>query len=150
MPRSGGRYFIPVPLTWDYKMFTHTGTQTYTPTTKEIYSVAIHKYNIFTTHAKYTETKLMKRVYSKDIRLYLYPEYAHSAQTWNVHIEHTWKTYKHHVKDTTCNSDANHTKWRGHTECTQIPAYTMYKDTTHAKHTKTTWTHGYTCGIHPR
>lgn len=43
MPRSGGRYFIPVPLTWDYKMFTHTGTQTYIHTTKEIYIVAIHE-----------------------------------------------------------------------------------------------------------
>ncbi|CAI9151760.1 unnamed protein product [Rangifer tarandus platyrhynchus] len=113
MPRLHGRYFIPVPLTWDYKMFTHTGTQIYTPATKEIYIVTIHRYKILTTQAKYTETKLMKRVYSKDINLYLYPKYAHSAQTWNVRIEYTRKTYMvfaHHVKDTTCNSDKNHPK----------------------------------------
>ena len=90
----------------------------------------------------------MKRVYSKDIHLYLYPKYAHSAQTWNVCIEYTRKTYMvfaHHVKDTTCNSGANHPNWHGHTECTQIPAYTMYKDTTQIQNTQKQ--HGH-MGIH--
>lgn len=118
-----GRCFIPVSLTWGYKMFTHTGTQTCTPITKEIYIVAIHKHKTCTTHAEYTETKLMKRALKRYTVIPISRIRTLSTDTEGTYQYRTYtNTYIHHVQ--TCNSDA--------------------------KHTETTWTHGYTYRIHKR
>lgn len=132
-------------------MFTHTSTQTYTPATKEIYIVTIHRYKILTTHAKYTETKLMKRVYSKDISV-------SKICTLSPDVECTYRTYTKDLHGV-CTLCKRHNLQLGCKPSKMTWSYRVYTNTcihhvqrhnSDAKYTKTTWTHGYTCGIHPR